>query len=80
MDVLRCHLPLIVPAGDVGLRSGNDTRSWQRGRCLIFDDTFEHEAWNRGDGDRVVLLVTFERPAKFADREHSVRAGATRRR
>jgi hypothetical protein len=25
----------------------------------VFDDTFEHEAWNHGDGERVVLLVTF---------------------
>ena len=59
--VLRCHLPLLVPTGDVGLRIGGETRSWQPGRCLVFDDTLEHEAWNRGDGDRVVLLVTFER-------------------
>ena len=57
--VLRCHLPLLVPAGDLGLRFGEDARAWEAGRCLIFDDTFEHEAWNRGDGDRVVLLVTF---------------------
>jgi len=57
--VLRCHLPLVVPQGDLGLRVGDEVRSWQRGRCLIFDDTLEHDAWNRGDGDRVVLLVTF---------------------
>jgi len=58
--VLRCHLPLWVPAGDLGLRSGTETRTWVPGRCLVFDDTCEHEAWNRGDGERVVLLVTFE--------------------
>jgi hypothetical protein len=27
----------------------------------VFDDTQEHEAWNRGDGDRVVLLLDFKR-------------------
>ncbi len=59
--VLRCHLALVVPPGDQGLRIGNETRRWQAGRCLVFDDTFEHVAWNRGEGDRVVLLVTFER-------------------
>jgi beta-hydroxylase len=63
VGVLRCHLPLVVPDGDVGLRIGDETRSWQPGRCLIFDDTFEHEAWNHGAGDRVVLLVTFACPA-----------------
>ncbi|MCC7012326.1 MAG: aspartyl/asparaginyl beta-hydroxylase domain-containing protein [Planctomycetes bacterium] len=58
--ILRCHLPLIVPQGDLGLRSGADTRVWKPGKCLIFDDTIEHEAWNRTDSDRVVLIVTFE--------------------
>lgn len=57
--VLRCHLPLLVPPGDVGLRVGDETRRPEPGRCLVFDDTLEHDAWNRGSGDRVVLLVTF---------------------
>ncbi|MCA8973141.1 MAG: aspartyl/asparaginyl beta-hydroxylase domain-containing protein [Planctomycetes bacterium] len=57
--VLRCHLPLEVPAGDLGIRFGDETRRWQFGRCLIIDDTQEHTAWNHGDGDRVVLLITF---------------------
>lgn len=60
--VLRCHLPLIVPAGDTGLRIEGETRVWQPGHCIIFDDTREHDAWNRTDGDRVVLLVTFAEP------------------
>lgn len=59
--VLRCHLALVVPGGDVGIRAGEETRRWQAGRCLILDDTFEHTAWNQGDGDRVLLLVTFRR-------------------
>ncbi len=62
-DVLRCHLALVVPEGDAGLRSGARTVRWTAGRCLVLDDTFEHDAWNRGDGDRVVLIVTFGRPA-----------------
>ena len=57
--VLRCHLPLVVPDGDLGLSAGGETRAWRAGECLVFDDTREHEAWNRGAGDRVVLLVTF---------------------
>jgi beta-hydroxylase len=59
IGVLRCHLPLVVPAGDLGLRAGGETRRWQPGRCLVLDDTVEHEAWNHGAGDRVVLIVTF---------------------
>jgi beta-hydroxylase len=58
--VLRCHLALRVPLGDCALRGGGQTRAWTPGKCLIFDDTHLHEAWNRGGGDRVVLLVTFQ--------------------
>lgn len=57
--VLRCHLPLLVPAGDVALQLAGVVHRWQPGRCLVFDDTVEHAAWNHGDGDRIVLLVTF---------------------
>lgn len=57
--VLRCHLPLVVPEGDLGLRFGAEQRGWREGRCLVFDDSFEHDAWNRGAGPRTVLLLTF---------------------
>ena len=62
--MLRCHLPLVVPHGNLGLRFSDEFRTWQRGRCLIFDDTHEHEAWNRSDADRVVLIVTFRHGAR----------------
>jgi beta-hydroxylase len=58
--VLRCHLPLVVPRGDVALCAAGERREWRVGQCLVFDDTIGHEAWNRGDGDRIVLIVTFE--------------------
>lgn len=57
--VLRCHLGLVVPHGDVAIRFGDDVRSWREGHCLVFDDGFEHEAWNHAATERVVLLVTF---------------------
>ena len=54
---MRVHLPLLVPSGgDCGLRVAGESRRWERGKCLIFDDAFEHEAWNDTDADRVVLL------------------------
>ncbi len=52
---LVTHLPLIVPA-DCALRVGGEIHEWQTGRCVTFDDTFEHEAWNRSDETRVVLI------------------------
>lgn len=58
---LVCHLPLIVPPG-CALRVGNETRPWREGEVLIFDDTIEHEAWNRSAQLRVVLLFDIWRP------------------
>jgi beta-hydroxylase len=60
-SVYRLHLPLVVPLG-CRLRIATETRSWQEGRCLIFDDTVEHEAWNDSDLPRGVLLLDFLRP------------------
>lgn len=53
---LVTHLPLIVPA-DCALRVGGEIHVWQEGRCVTFDDTFEHEAWNRSGETRVVLIL-----------------------
>jgi aspartate beta-hydroxylase len=50
------HLPLIVP-DDCALRVGGEEHAWQEGRCVTFDDTFEHEAWNRSGQTRVVLIL-----------------------
>jgi hypothetical protein len=58
---LICHLPLIVPPG-CGFRVGNETREWETGKALIFDDTIEHEAWNDSNEDRVVLIFDIWRP------------------
>jgi aspartyl/asparaginyl beta-hydroxylase (cupin superfamily) len=44
------------------MRVGSETRSLREGECLIFDDTVEHEAWNRAGHTRVVLLFDFLRP------------------
>ncbi len=61
--VLRCHLPLIVPGGHkCHLRVGNETREWEEGKLMIFDDSFEHEAWNKSDHDRVVLMFDIPNP------------------
>lgn len=60
--VLRFHLGL-TEAENCGLRVGNETREWHPGSTFVFDDTQEHEAWNRGAAERVVLLLDFKRHA-----------------
>ncbi|QTD55990.1 aspartyl/asparaginyl beta-hydroxylase domain-containing protein [Parasphingorhabdus cellanae] len=58
---LICHIPLIIPS-DCALRVGSETRPWKEGEALIFDDSFEHEAWNRSQERRVILLFEVWRP------------------
>jgi len=53
---LTCHLPLWVP-GECQLVVGGEAHIWREGRCVVFDDTFLHEGWNRSDASRVVLLL-----------------------
>ena len=50
------HLPLIVPA-DCAIEVGGETHAWRVGEVVVFDDTFEHHAWNRSDQRRVILLM-----------------------
>ena len=50
------HLGLVVPPSCV-LKVAGEERSWGPGKLLAFDDTYEHEAWNRSDSVRAVLLM-----------------------
>lgn len=65
--LLRLHLGLLVPEHDtnLGIRVGNEVRHWKEGSVLIFDDAYEHEAWNETGQPRVVLFVDFEKPLRF---------------
>ncbi|MGH8184598.1 MAG: aspartyl/asparaginyl beta-hydroxylase domain-containing protein [Rhodanobacteraceae bacterium] len=53
---LVTHLPLIIPE-DCAISVGGVEHAWQEGRCVTFDDTFEHEAWNRSDKVRAVMIL-----------------------
>jgi aspartyl/asparaginyl beta-hydroxylase (cupin superfamily) len=62
--LLRYHLGLRMPSDPTQclIRVAEDFRHWQEGKSLVFDDSHEHEAWNRAAEARVVLFVDFERP------------------
>lgn len=59
---LRCHLAITIPEGDCAIRVGNEVHRWEEGKCIVFDDTFEHEVWNRTNQERLVLLVDLWHP------------------
>lgn len=68
---LIVHVPLI-PAPECGLRVGHETRTWEKGKALVFDDSFEHEAWNRGPSTRVILLFEIWRPEISSEEREAI--------
>ena len=65
--VIRYHLGLVVPKPEDScrLRVEDSVRHWEEGKSLLFDDTFQHEAWNDSDQTRVVLFMDVLRPLPF---------------
>lgn len=64
--ILRCQLPLRVPPG-CKLKVGDHELEQQEGRCIVFDDSFLHSAWNDSDQARFVLLFDFFHPDLTGD-------------
>jgi aspartate beta-hydroxylase len=65
--VLRFYLPLVMPkAGDGSpaavLKIDGSEYRLTEGQCMLWDDTYPHEAWNRSDEVRIVLLLDVRRP------------------
>lgn len=64
--VLRYHLALLVPEprDRAGISVDGQVAHWEEGHSLLFDDGYEHHAWNDTDGVRVVLFADVIRPLK----------------
>ena len=65
---LRMHFGLFVPKG-CRIRVHDETRAWNEGECLLFDDSFEHEVWNDSDEPRLVLIIDVWHPDLKTDRQ-----------
>jgi hypothetical protein len=51
------HLPLRVPPGCYLELTDVGRHHWVEGEPMVFDDTFEHSAWNPSDRPRGILLM-----------------------
>lgn len=58
--LLRAHLGMIIPEGDAAIKVGEETKGWVNGDWIVFDDSVLHEAWNKTDEKRIVLMLDFE--------------------
>jgi hypothetical protein len=66
---INLHVAIDIPEY-CGIRVAGEARGWQEGRCLLFDYSFEHEAWNHGSRPRTCLLVDLWHPeTTLAERE-----------
>jgi hypothetical protein len=58
---VRCHLAMRVPEG-CSMRVADQTRGWTEGEALLFEDSFEHEVWNRSSEQRCIFILDFWHP------------------
>ena len=60
---VRVHLGLKVPEpGKTVLRVGDEVSTWEEGKCICFNDAFDHEVWNFGSKTRIVLFFDVWHP------------------
>ncbi|XP_032407830.1 aspartyl/asparaginyl beta-hydroxylase-like isoform X10 [Xiphophorus hellerii] len=59
---LRMHLGLVIPAPGCRIRCTDQTREWEEGKVLIFDDSFEHEVWQEANSYRLIFIVDVWHP------------------
>ncbi|XP_040921583.1 aspartyl/asparaginyl beta-hydroxylase isoform X2 [Toxotes jaculatrix] len=59
---LRMHLGLVIPKQGCRIRCTDQTREWEEGKVLIFDDSFEHEVWQEADSYRLIFIVDVWHP------------------
>jgi aspartyl/asparaginyl beta-hydroxylase (cupin superfamily) len=63
LGILRYHMGLRIPTNAPPyIRIKDKSHTWKEGEGIIFDDSWEHEVYNRSDDIRVVLIVDFFRP------------------
>ena len=54
---LVMHVPLVIPPDCALNLVDQGEHCWEEGRLVMFDDTYLHEAWNRSEQTRIVLLM-----------------------
>ena len=64
--IVRIHLGLIIPrdSDNCRIRVDQEVLGWREGKCIVFDDYYEHEVWNDTDEERVVLFFDVDRPLR----------------
>lgn len=72
------HLGVVVPPAGCVLRVADEERSWEEGKCLFFDNSFAHEAWNKADARRIIFAVYLAHPQLTPAERSALRVLQTR--
>lgn len=56
---IRCHIPLIVPEGDLGMEINGEVVDWSE--SFGFNNQIIHSVWNNTDYRRLVLMIDIRR-------------------
>lgn len=60
---VRVHLGIKVPEpAKTVIRVGDEVSTWEEGKCICFNDAFDHEVWNFGSKTRIVLFFDVWHP------------------
>lgn len=56
---IRCHIPLIVPSGDLGMEINGEIVDWSE--PFAFNNQIIHSVWNHTDYRRLILMIDLKR-------------------
>ncbi|XP_051465720.1 aspartyl/asparaginyl beta-hydroxylase isoform X11 [Apus apus] len=71
---LRMHLGLVIPKEGCRIRCAQENRTWEEGKVLIFDDSFEHEVWQDAKTYRLIFIVDVWHPELTAQERRTLPA------
>ncbi|KAM6318623.1 aspartyl/asparaginyl beta-hydroxylase [Aegotheles albertisi] len=71
---LRMHLGLVIPKEGCRIRCAQENRTWEEGKVLIFDDSFEHEVWQDAETYRLIFIVDVWHPELTAQQRRTLPA------
>ncbi|XP_069635516.1 aspartyl/asparaginyl beta-hydroxylase isoform X11 [Haliaeetus albicilla] len=71
---LRMHLGLVIPKEGCRIRCAQENRTWEEGKVLIFDDSFEHEVWQDAENYRLIFIVDVWHPELTAQQRRTLPA------
>lgn len=71
--IIRCHLGLLIPVENdsCAIKVNKEIKHWKQGSVIGFTDAYDHEAWNKTDKKRIILLFDILKP-EYLSRKNKI--------